>query len=78
MVMRDYLRELAEPSPRVRLKLAQVLIQKVGRPVQGLKVLGQIPQGSLPADLEAIRLRLACHAEALREEGALELDEDII
>jgi membrane associated rhomboid family serine protease len=77
IVMRDYLRELAEPSPRVRLKLAQVLIQKLGRPVQGLKVLGQIRNGSLPQDLEAIRLRLARRAEVMREKGALELDEDI-
>jgi membrane associated rhomboid family serine protease len=78
VVMRDYLRELAEPSPRVRLKVAQVLIQKMGRPMQGLKVLGQIPHGSLPQDLEAIRLRLAGRAKAMREEGLLEVDEDII
>jgi hypothetical protein len=63
--------------PSLRLKLAQVLIQKLERPVQGLKVLGQIAGGSLPPDLEAIRLRLAQRAEVLREEGALELDEDI-
>lgn len=77
-VMSDYLRELAEPSPRVRLKLAQVLIQKQGRPQQALKVLGQMPAGSLPDDLEAIRTRLVRHAEAMRDEGPLELDEDVV
>lgn len=76
-VMRDYLRELAEPSPRVRLKLAQVLIQRQGRPQQALKVLGQIPDGSLPGNLETIRQQLAHRAETLREEGPLELDEDL-
>lgn len=75
-VMRDYIRELAEPSPRVRLKLAQILIQKQDRPRQALKVLDQIPEGSLPENLEAIRGQLMRHAEAKREEGPLELDED--
>ena len=78
VVMRDYIRELAEPSPRVRLKLAQVLIQRQGRPQQALKLLGQIPAGSLPGNLEAIRSQLARHAESLREEGPLELDEDLV
>ncbi len=77
-VMRDYLRERAEPSPRVRLKLAQILIHKQRRPQQGLKVLGGIPEGSLPENLAAIRRQLARRAEAMREEGPLELDEDIV
>ena len=46
-VMRDYVRDLAQPSPRVLLKLAQILIQKQGRPQQGLKILAQIPAGLL-------------------------------
>jgi membrane associated rhomboid family serine protease len=78
IVMRDYIRELAETSPRVRLKLAQILIQKQGRPQQALKVLGQISEGSLPENLEAMRTQLAHNAEAMREEGPLELDEDLV
>jgi membrane associated rhomboid family serine protease len=77
-VMRDYLRALDEPSPRVRLKLAQILIQKQGRPQQALKLLDQIPDGSLPENLEAIRRQLSRRAEAMCEEGPLELDEDIV
>ena len=77
VVMRDYIHGLESPSPRVRLKLAQVLIQNQGRPMQALKVLGQIPEGSLPEKLEAIRRQLAARAEAMREEGPLELDEDL-
>jgi membrane associated rhomboid family serine protease len=76
LVMRDYLHG-PEPSPRVRLKLAQVLIQNLSRPMQALKVLGQIPEGSLPDKLETIRRQLALRAEAMREEGELELDEDL-
>ena len=42
-VMRDYVERTAEPSPRVLLKLGQVLIQKLARPQQGLRILGKIP-----------------------------------
>lgn len=76
-VMRDYVREAPEPSPRVRLKLAQVLIQKQGRPQQALKVLGRIPEGALPEKLEAMRAQLARRAEAMSEEGPLEFEEDL-
>ena len=62
---------LEQPSPRVRLKLAQVLVQNLGRPMQALKVLGQIPEGSLPEKLETMRRQLARRAEAMREEGPL-------
>jgi membrane associated rhomboid family serine protease len=76
-VMRDYLRELPEPSIRVRLKLAQILIHKQGRPLQALKILAEIPESSLPENLETIRSQLVRQAEAVREEGPLELDEDL-
>jgi hypothetical protein len=78
VVMRDYLHALEQPAPRVRLKLAQVLVQNLGRPMQALKVLGQIPEGSLPEKLETMRRQLALRAEAMREEGPLELDEDLV
>jgi membrane associated rhomboid family serine protease len=76
LVMRDYVRNLPEPSPRVRLKLAQILIQKLARPFQALKVLDQIPEGSLPDALEAIRRQLARQAQAIQEEGPLELEDE--
>lgn len=44
--MQDYLRSVPTPSPRVRLKLAQVLIQKLSHPTQGLAVLREIPDGA--------------------------------
>ena len=65
-VMRDYIRQTSEPSPRVRLKLAQVLIQRLARPTQGLSILHEIPAGALPAKLEPMRqeARRAARAHA--------------
>jgi membrane associated rhomboid family serine protease len=76
-VMRDYVRNASEPSPRVRLKLAQVLIQKLSRPTQGLGVLQEIPEGALPAKLEPVRQKLVEEAEHMREEGELELQDEL-
>jgi membrane associated rhomboid family serine protease len=76
-VMRDYVERTPEPSPRVRLKLAQVLIHKLGRPLQALKVLGQIPEGSLPDALEGGRQKLVRQAEQMREDGELELQDEL-
>ncbi len=76
-VMRDYLKRAAKPSPRVQLKLAQILIQKLGRPLQGLKVLDQIPEGSLPEKLELMNRQLIRQAEQMREDGELELQDEM-
>ena len=76
-VMRDYVRNQPEPSPRIRLKLAQVLIQKLGRPLQGLRLLGQFPDGCLPESLETIRCQLVRQAEAMQEDGPLELEDEL-
>jgi membrane associated rhomboid family serine protease len=67
-VMRDYMDRTAEPSPRVLLKLAQVLIQKQSRPQQGLRVLDKIAKNSLPASLESLRRKLVRSAEQLQDE----------
>jgi membrane associated rhomboid family serine protease len=76
-VMRDYVSKVPEPSPRVRLKLAQVLIEKLARPTQGLGVLQEIPDGALPAKLEPTRQKLVEEAEHMREEGELELKDEL-
>jgi membrane associated rhomboid family serine protease len=76
-VMRDYIRNTPEPSPRVRLKLAQVLIQKLARPSQGLTILEEIPSGVLPAKLEPTRKKLIEQAQNMREEGELELQDEM-
>jgi membrane associated rhomboid family serine protease len=76
-LMLDYLKRSSRPSPRVRLKLAQVLLQKLARPLQALKILEQIPVGALPETLEVTRRRLVQQAEQMRDEGELELQDEL-
>jgi hypothetical protein len=76
-VMRDYVESTTEPSARVRLKLGQVLIQKLARPQQGLRILEQIPKGQLPRSLESTRRKLVHEAEQMREDGELELQDEM-
>jgi len=72
--MEDYLRDFPERSSRMRLKLAQILIHEQRRPIQGAKVLAEIPAGSLPEALETVRSQLVAEAARLSEEGVLELE----
>jgi hypothetical protein len=74
--MRDHCRFYPDESAKMRLKLAQVLIRDRQRPVAALRVLAEIPPGSLPAELEATRRKLASKADQLRAEGVLELEGD--
>jgi hypothetical protein len=76
-VMRDYVQAVPEPSPRVQLKLAQVLIQKLGRPAQGLSVLKAVPPAALPEKLKRIHNQLAEQAQHMLEEGDLELRDEL-
>jgi hypothetical protein len=76
-VMRDYTTHAAEPSPRVRLKLAQILIEKLGRPLQGLRILDHVPEEALPESLWGARRYLAQQAEQMREDGELELQDEM-
>jgi hypothetical protein len=76
-VMLDYIRKAPDPSPRVRLKLAQVFIQRLARPTQGLGVIQDIPPGALTAKLEPMRRKLLKEAEQMLEEGELELQDEL-
>ncbi|HET6881912.1 MAG TPA: rhomboid family intramembrane serine protease [Pirellulales bacterium] len=58
---------------RVRLRLAQVLVQNERRPAQALRVLAKLPEGSLPATLEPLRQKLIDEATKLQEKGPVEL-----
>ena len=75
-LMRDHCRSYPGASSKMFVKLAQVLLRDCQRPVAALRVLEEIPAGSLPADLEKARHRLVRQAEAMREEGVLELEGD--
>lgn len=76
-LMRDYVMRAADPSPRVRLKLAQILIQKLNRPLQGLRILEQLPAAALPESLRPARQQLEQQAEQMREDGELELQDEL-
>jgi membrane associated rhomboid family serine protease len=75
-LMRDYCRYYPGASTRIRLKLAHTLIRDHRRPVAALRILQEIPPGSLPADLEMVRGKLAVKAKQMLEEGVLELEGD--
>jgi membrane associated rhomboid family serine protease len=74
--MNDYLRANTDPAPRMHLKLAQILLVHENRPGRALRVLQNIPNDSLPADLAEVRRRLESRASKQLEEGELELTEE--
>ncbi len=73
-LMRDYCRKHPGKASKMRLKLGQVLIRDREKPVGALRVLGEIPEGSLSPQLEATRRQLIRQAEGMIEEGVLELE----
>ncbi len=75
-LMRDYCRFYPGESSKVRLKLAHILIRDHQRPTAALRILQEIPPGSLPADLEMARGKLAVKAHQMVQEGVLELEGD--
>ncbi len=76
-LLHSYIEEVEDPPARVRLKLGQLLVQKQNRPARALKVLEQIPEGSLPQPLDALRRQLVQQAEQLRADGVLELGDEV-
>jgi membrane associated rhomboid family serine protease len=76
-LMRDHCRYYPEESSRMRLKLAHVLIRDRQRPAEALRVLADVPLGSLSPDLESTRRKLVRQAEQMQEDGVLELEEDV-
>ena len=75
-LMRDHCRYYPDASTRVGLKLAHVLIRDRQRPAEALRVLSALPAGPLSADLEGTRRKLTQKANALCDEGVLELEGD--
>ena len=75
-IMETYLKRASNPSSRVRLKLAQVLVKELQRPSHGLSVLDELPEGSLPPNLDDAARQLRIQAQEMIDEGVLELDGD--
>jgi membrane associated rhomboid family serine protease len=76
MPMVEFLRHAPDAAPRVRLKLAQILIVHEKRPGRALSVLEKIPAGSLGGDLEKARQQLEAQARKLYDEGEIEVETD--
>lgn len=74
--MRDYIARYPERSHRVRLRLAQYLIDRQQRPLAALRILNDVPADSFPENLQAARARILQKAGALQAEGVLEIDGD--
>jgi membrane associated rhomboid family serine protease len=74
--MIDYLRQFPENSTRLRLKLAQILIDADHRPAKALKVLAKIPPSELSADLQATYNKLTARAVQLQAESEIEFVDD--
>ena len=72
-LMRDFGRLYPQSADRVRLNLAQILIRDRERPTQALRVLNDLPK-TLPPPLDAARRSLRQKAEAMIEDGVLELE----
>ncbi len=75
-VMNEYLEHAPDAAPRVRLRLAQILIVNEEQPSRALKVLAGIPAGTLTGDLEKNRVQLERHARKMQAEGVVEVEED--
>lgn len=75
-MMFDYTRRFPDKADRVRLKLAHLLIERQERPARALRVLEELPNGKLAGDLERARLTLAAKAQAMIDDGVLELEGD--
>ncbi len=76
-VMRAYLDESDLPSPKIQLRLAEVLIRRLDRPVAGLRVLESVSEAELTGPLQEVRRRLVELAEHMKEEGVLEIDDEV-
>lgn len=74
--MRLHCRLYPERSTNLRLRLATVLIRKCERPTEARRHLEQIEPGRLAEPLRALRASLLAEANAMIEEGVLELEED--
>ncbi|QDV37998.1 rhomboid family intramembrane serine protease [Tautonia plasticadhaerens] len=74
--MREFIARHPSRAHRVRLRLAQFLIDRQERPLAASRILEPIPAGALPENLEALRSRLLRRAEELKAEGVLEVEGD--
>lgn len=69
----EYLQTAPNPAPRVRLSLAQILLDHEKRPNQAARVLARLSPAELTPELAQVRDRLLARAKKLSAQGELEL-----
>jgi membrane associated rhomboid family serine protease len=74
--MADYVRQFPERAIKMRLKLADILVNIERRPAKALKVLAKLQSQSLPPDLQAIHQKLVARANKLLEDADMEVGDD--
>ncbi len=76
LAMVEYLRTYHRRALEVRLKLALILVEKEGRPVQALRVLAKIQAETLTSKQRELYLRLQRKAERLARDNPYEVAAD--
>ena len=74
--MRDHCRHYPDDSPKVRLKLAQVLIRNATARSPPCERSRRSPPGRSPRTWKRARRKLVLQAERMREEGVIEVEEE--
>lgn len=72
-LIRDLMERVPQQEPAMRIRLAQILVAKQGRPKQAMAVLKKLP-AQLPEKLATSRQALLAEAQKQIREGAVELD----
>jgi hypothetical protein len=72
-LLEEYLSRFENRADIVRLKLAEILIKQQQRPQYGLRVLEELPREPLKPRYEKLRRALAHKAQAMIDDGVLEL-----
>jgi hypothetical protein len=75
-IMVEYLRAAGPRAPVVRLALAQILLQQLGRPLQAVKVLAKVDPAQLPAAQQPVLAALRQQAIRAAEEDPFEVVAD--
>jgi membrane associated rhomboid family serine protease len=72
--LEEYLRRFEKRAVQARLKLAQLLIEPQRRPSYASRVLAELPETSLPEQYQKLRTALQRKAQAMIDDGVLELE----
>lgn len=72
--LEDYLDRFNEHEVNLRLRLSRILVEQQQRPNYALRVLAPLPESPLPEALERLRAKIKERAQALIDDGVLELE----